>query len=56
MGEKFEQIAKALFHLAQVYELCGSLEAFKKDTLYMTVLLELADKLIHELSDCVKAD
>ena len=49
MGENFKKIAEALFHLAQVYESCVTCEAFRNDTIYQDVLLELAERLTDKL-------
>lgn len=47
MDGKFKETAEALFHLAQIYEVCAT--TFRDNDLLNDVLLELADKLIDEL-------
>lgn len=53
MSGDFKKIAEALFHIAQIYELCITSESFEEDELYRDVLLDLAGKLTAELRDCV---
>lgn len=50
MDDDFKRKSKALFDLAQLYESSMTLTKFQGDLLYRDVLLDLAKKIVEDLS------